>query len=82
MHMNAIDAADGLARDSRGVVVTDVIVVAIGQIQDIQPKGDVVGYLPGHSKFVDRLKEERTLLFSISGADPMYRTPTEPDQGP
>ena len=48
--MNAIDAADGLARDSRGVVVTDVIVVAIGQIQDIQPKVDVVGYLSGQSK--------------------------------
>ena len=48
--MNAIHAAYRLTRDSRGVVVTDVIVVAIGQIQDIQPKGDVVGYLPGHSK--------------------------------
>ena len=48
--MKPIDAAYRLTRDSRGVVVTDVIVVAIGQIQDIQRKVDVVGYLPGHSK--------------------------------
>ncbi len=46
--MKPIDAAYRLTRDSRGVVVTDVIVVAIGQIQDIQRKVDVVGYLPGH----------------------------------
>jgi hypothetical protein len=59
MHMNAIDAADGLAGDSRGVVVTDVIVIAIGQVQDIQPKGDVVGYLPGQSK-VGRQTRGRT----------------------
>ena len=47
MDMNPIHASNGLARNTRGVVA-DVVVLAIGQIQDIQPKGDVVGYLPGH----------------------------------
>jgi hypothetical protein len=48
MDMNPIHASNGLARNTRGVVVADVVVLAIGQIQDIQPKGDVVGYPPAH----------------------------------
>ena len=50
MHMHPVHARKWLASHSRGVVVANVMVLAIGQIQDIQPKGDVVGYLPGHSK--------------------------------
>lgn len=33
-------------------------------------------------RLVVKLEEERTLLFSIKGADPMYRTPKDPDHGP
>ena len=50
VHMYPVHAPWWLASDSRGVIVANVMVLAIGQIQDIQPKGDVVGYLPGHSK--------------------------------
>ena len=50
MNVHSVYTAKRFTSNSRGVVVTDVIVLAIGQVQDIQRDIQIVGDFPVHAE--------------------------------
>ena len=50
MNMHAAYTPKRFTSDSRGVVVTDVVVLAIGQVQDIERDIEIVGNFAVHTQ--------------------------------
>lgn len=48
MNVHSVYTSKWFASDSRGVVITDVVVLAIGEVQDIQRDIEIVGDFPVH----------------------------------
>ena len=48
MNVHSVYTSKRFASDSRGVVITDVVVLAIGEVQDIQRDIQILGDFPVH----------------------------------